>query len=103
MTRVVHVYKERFDIYIGRSWAQYPESIWHNPFHLGKDGNRKEVLAKYREYILGRPDLLALLPELRGKTLGCWCKPKYACHGDVLAELADAPVLENKEANEQST
>ncbi|MBA3285144.1 MAG: DUF4326 domain-containing protein, partial [Nitrosopumilus sp.] len=26
--------------------------------------------------------------ELRGKTLGCWCRPD-ACHGDLLAELAD--------------
>jgi hypothetical protein len=33
--------------------------------------------------------LMAQLPsELKGKKLGCWCKPN-ACHGDVLAELAD--------------
>jgi hypothetical protein len=88
MTRVVHVRKEPFDIYIGRSFAEFGESIWHNPFHLGKDGNRKEVLDKYRVYLFTRPDLLDELRELRGKTLGCWCKPQ-ACHGDVLAELAD--------------
>ena len=89
MTRVVHVRKAPFDIYIGRSFAEFGESIWHNPFHLGKDGNRKEVLAKYRAHVLSRPDLLARLHELKNKTLGCWCKPKWACHGDILAELAD--------------
>jgi hypothetical protein len=93
MTKVVHVRKAPFDIYIGRSFVEFPESDWHNPFKLGVDGTRKEVLQKYREYLLGRPDLVARLHELRGKTLGCWCKPKLSCHGDVLAELADSAVL----------
>lgn len=35
------------------------------------------------------PELLALVPELRGRALACWCAPE-PCHGDVLAELADA-------------
>ena len=26
--------------------------------------------------------------ELKGKTLGCWCKPKK-CHGDILLEIAN--------------
>ena len=43
----------------------------------------------YREYLLGRADLLALLPELRGRRLGCWCAPE-PCHAAVIAELADA-------------
>ncbi len=93
-TRVVHVRKEPFDIYIGRSFAEFSESIWHNPydFHPYLDG--KEVLAKYRAYILSRPDLLSRLHELKDKTLGCWCKPKWACHGDVLVELVNELVLE---------
>lgn len=95
MTRVVHVRKEPFDIYIGRAFAEFPESIWHNPFQLGKDGNRKEVLRKYREYVLSRPDLVARLHELKDKTLGCWCrkgggfKGKLVCHGQILAGLVD--------------
>jgi hypothetical protein len=88
ITKVVHVRKSKFDVYIGRSFAEFSESIWHNPFHLGKDGNRKEVIRKYREYLLSHPDLFSHLHELRGKTLGCWCKPQL-CHGDVLAEFAD--------------
>jgi Domain of unknown function (DUF4326) len=36
-----------------------------------------------------RPDLLALLPGLRGRWLGCWCVPE-ACHAEVIAALADS-------------
>ena len=75
--------KEPFDIYIGRP------SKWGNPFRIGKDGSREDVIQKYRDWILANSNLMAQLPlELKGKTLGCWCKPN-ACHGDVLAELAD--------------
>lgn len=74
---------EEFDIYIGRG------SKWGNPFKIGRDGDRLEVIAKYRKYILNRSDLLADLHELKGKRLGCWCCPK-PCHGDILVELADA-------------
>jgi hypothetical protein len=66
-----------------------PASKWANPWRPGKDGTRAEVIARYRVHVRSRPDLLAALPELRGRVLGCWCKPA-ACHGDVLAELADA-------------
>ena len=79
------------DVYIGRrnNRSKLPESIWHNPFEIGKDGTREEVIAKFEAYILAKPELLAQLHTLRGKRLACWCKPK-ACHGDVLAKLADA-------------
>jgi hypothetical protein len=88
-TCVVHCTKSSFDVYIGRRSGKFKEdSIWHNPCRIGKDGTRQEVIAKYRSYILGRPDLLALLPTLKGKVLGCWCKPD-ACHGDVLVGLVE--------------
>ena len=80
LTKVVHCKKEPYDIYIGRG------SKWGNPFKIGKDGNRQEVIDKYEEYIRNKPELLTDLQELKGKTLGCWCKPKD-CHGDVLAKL----------------
>ncbi len=80
--KVVHCKREQHDWYIGRP------SVWGNPFEIGKDGSREEVVAKYREWILTQPELLELLPLLRGKVLGCWCAPK-ACHGDVLMELAN--------------
>lgn len=82
MINVVHCKKAAYDIYIGRP------SKWGNPFAVGIDGTRAEVIEKYREWIMAQPHLLAALPELRGKTLGCWCRPA-ACHGDVLQELAE--------------
>jgi hypothetical protein len=79
---VVHCKKSKYDVYCGRP------SIWGNPFEIGKDGNRKEVIAKFKKYLLANEELVDKLPELRGKILGCWCAPK-ACHCDVLADLAN--------------
>ena len=68
------------------------DSVWANPFKIGRDGDREEVLAKYRVYItekLKNGDLD--IEELRGKTIGCWCVDsqgnKLLCHGDILIEL----------------
>ena len=81
-------------VYIGprmfRGGWRLPASKWANPWLPYRDGTREEALARYRAYLLRQPELLAALPELRGRVLGCWCKP-LTCHGDVLAELADAP------------
>jgi hypothetical protein len=82
-TRVVHCARERYDVYIGRP------SVWGNPFVIGRDGTRDKVIRKYAAWLQTQPQLLARLPELRGKVLGCWCAP-LPCHGDVLAHLADA-------------
>ena len=95
LPRVVHVRKAVFDLYIGRAFAEFPESIWHNPIHLWNPNDIEErfrVLDQYKAYILRRPDLIAALPELEGKILGCWCRPK-PCHGDVLVELFKEFVL----------
>jgi hypothetical protein len=79
--RVVHCKKAPHDVYIGRP------SKWGNPFPIGKDGTRAQVIAKYEKWLRTNPSLMADLHELRGKTLGCWCSP-LACHGDVLVRLA---------------
>lgn len=61
---------------------------WGNPFILGEDGDRAEVIARFAEHYLPyKPGLLAALPELKGKILGCWCAP-LACHGHVLVAEA---------------
>lgn len=83
-TRVVNVNLGKiYDVYIGRP------SIWGNPFRIGVDGTREEVIEKYRRYILKNKTLLARLPELKGKRLGCYCAP-LSCHGDVLVELVES-------------
>lgn len=88
-TRVVHCRRDRYDVYIGRP------SKWGNPFVIGRDGDRDEVVEKYRRWLAGEialpdrtPPSIEEIYELRGKTLGCWCAPR-ACHGDILAEIAD--------------
>lgn len=80
-TRVVNIRKEPYDVYIGRPGK------WGNPFLIGIDGNREEVVALYKTWILGEGIYkLKDLHELDGKRLGCYCAP-LPCHGDVLIEL----------------
>lgn len=67
-------------VYIGRP------SKWGNPFVIGRDGSRRQVVDKYREWINQNEKLLNDLEELRGKDLICWCAPSL-CHGSVLFEL----------------
>ena len=90
-TRVVNKYKESYDVYIGRG------SKWGNPFtHIADKktkadfivASRDEAIESYRDWILNQPQLLNDLHELKGKTLGCFCKPKK-CHGDILVELVN--------------
>lgn len=89
--RVVHCKKEPFDVYIGRG------SIWGNPYSHKEGtmaehvvGSRSEAIKKYEEYLLSNDDLMKKLPDLKGKTLGCWCFPS-SCHGDILLKYANGP------------
>lgn len=59
------------------------DTKWGNPYIVGTDGTREEVIAKYDRWLDRQLHLLAALEELRDKVLVCYCKPK-ACHGDVL-------------------
>ena len=84
--------KTRSDcVYIGRP------SKWGNPFAIGKDGTREEVIEKYRQHLFERPELLEQAKkELAGKNLVCFCAPK-ACHGNILIEIAN-PTLAKSES-----
>jgi hypothetical protein len=83
---VVHVMRSEYDVYVGRWNPKVPHhSIWHNPF---LNGSREENIENFKNYLLSSPELMAKLPELRGKRLACWCSPKE-CHADVLATLAN--------------
>ena len=83
ITHVVNKYKEPYDVYIGRG------SIWGNPFTVQEHG-RDICIQMYEQYIRERlsnePALVQELLTLKGKTLGCFCKPK-PCHGDILVKL----------------
>lgn len=70
-------------IYIGRP------TKWGNPFVIGVDGDRNDVVRKFEEYILENPVLMqAAKDELKGKDLVCFCAP-LSCHGDVLMRIAN--------------
>lgn len=81
---------EPHDIYIGRG------SKWGNPFEINSSRNRTEAILEYVDYIWNNEELIQDLPELYGKRLGCYCKPKI-CHGDVLRLLCHSwmTVLKN--------
>ena len=85
-------------IYVGRRQhrLKLPQSPFANPYRIGPDGTRAEVIALYRQRILGSTKLLRALPQLRGRPLACWCRhdgdartADNACHADVLLELLE--------------
>ena len=81
--RVVNLRKEKYDVYIGRG------SKWGNPFRMRNNSQeeRDRVCEEYEKYFF-TTDLPNQLHELRGKILGCYCKP-LRCHGDFLAKLVN--------------
>ena len=65
-------------IYIGRG------SEWGNPFVIGVDGDRDEVIYRFTEYMLENLSKNSKwLEPLKDKDLMCYCAP-LACHGDVI-------------------
>ena len=88
--KVINLRKEKYTHYIGRG------SIFGNPFAIGKDGNREEVIIKCEEWLRnnifeansdGLTDIgyaIYDLPEYA--ILGCYCKPQ-ACHGDIIIKI----------------
>ncbi len=64
---------------------------WGNPFCIGRDGTRAEVIERYRRDLWRRirtgevdVDELAALDD---RDLACWCAP-LPCHAEVLARAA---------------
>lgn len=92
--------KDDDNVYIGRAGVVFVEkerfpkraSPFANPYKVGTHGTREEVIAKFRKYMVEKlevdPSLKDELLAMKGKTLGCWCKPD-GCHGDVLLELIE--------------
>lgn len=88
MTTVAHISRQPAHVeaskvlYVGRP------SDYGNPYKIGRDGDRDEVILKFKAWWL-HPSQEALrkraLHECKDKTLLCWCFPE-ACHADVIAE-----------------
>jgi hypothetical protein len=92
-------------IYIGRENRTYclRQSPLANPYKIGKDGTREEVVKKYRQWLWeeiqkGRKrenevwkELKSILNDIKQldseddyTRLMCWCKEDEKCHGDVV-------------------
>jgi hypothetical protein len=93
---------EPYDVYVGRGkrGTSLKKSKWHNPFVVGKDGDRDECVDKFERHLEGPVEnyqgkvfdgrhLIEQLPELIGKTLCCHCAPAERCHAGVLLSLAE--------------
>lgn len=86
-TTVINVRSGKsYDVYIGRS------SLFGNPYKIGTNGTRSEVIELYRGHLTKRledSEFRESFLTLRGKVLACHCVP-LPCHGDVIAEMLDA-------------
>lgn len=91
-TQRVNLRESDYDVYVGRAPAprgNADTTIWGNPFVVGRDGTRAEVVERYEHYVLSSPALMARIGDLVDKRLGCWCRVGDPCHGDVLVRLAE--------------
>jgi len=74
-------------------------SVLGNPFHVGRDGSREQVIGKYRQWlwqeikqkgkVYNELIRLAIIEKNTSSlTLVCFCKP-LACHGDVIVKAIE--------------
>ena len=81
-------------VYIGRGSYGKKGSVLGNKFVVGKDGNRNEVVEKYRKWLWVEfkkkskvyEELVRIGRKVKNGEkvdLVCWCAPKR-CHGDVV-------------------
>lgn len=85
LTTVVNIHHSPYDVLIDRT------TIFGNPFPESKWG-RDRCIQKFSAYFWDRierdPAWKAEVPKLKGKVLGCHCKP-LACHGDVYVDFLE--------------
>jgi len=96
MCKVVNLYKEPYEVYIGRA-GRGKEGYFGNPILKNKrcplcnevhveNGSTLNCYKKYLEIRIERDEeFKQKVKNLKGKVLGCFCKPK-PCHGDLLKE-----------------
>lgn len=109
MIKVEHASKYREDkevsVYIGRDYYGWTGSPLGNPFKIGIDGSREEVVEKYEKFLRGKinegnQSIISALRYLekqlaecneQGKDLVllCWCHPHHPCHGDIIKEYLE--------------
>jgi len=97
MTKVVHIYKEHYDVYIGRE-GHGQDGYFGNSHLIGYCKickivhNRKGSIEAYKRDFIQKiaidPLFKRKIKELKDKTLGCFCAPKE-CHGHIISNYLD--------------
>lgn len=86
-TTVVNLKNSEYDVYIGRA-GKGQEGYFGNPFIKGPLDTSGSTIRRYKDYFLKRVgedvEFRERVHALKGKRLGCFCKPNM-CHGDVIA------------------
>lgn len=82
-------------VYVGRPMFQggwrLDGSVWANPFRAQQVGGAARAVAVFAAWLDDAPQAALraqIVPQLRGRTLCCWCKPG-PCHARLLAAWAD--------------
>lgn len=89
MTTIVNIKYENCDEKICRG------TIFGNPYIIGIDGDRYEVIKRYKTWfnlMIRDPRFKREVLKLRGKKLGCFCKMpgrEIICHGDVIVDYLE--------------
>jgi hypothetical protein len=86
-TLVVNLNTDEYDVRIDRL------SIFGNPFKVRYESERPTAIANFTNYFYWRiraeDDFREEVEKLRGKRLGCHCKPGKDCHGDVIRDFLE--------------
>ena len=92
------VHPDDADVYAGRRERHTGrrQSVWANPYVVGKDGPLEDCLADFEEYLLSDRYLMSQLASLQGKRVGCFCCKRgdrldiddpLKCHVQVMARV----------------
>ena len=85
------------EVYIGRQCGGFLKSPLSNQFKIGRDGDREQVIAKYKIWLWNQYQkedsearkelnrLCALCRQGIDIVLMCWCVPQM-CHGTVIQD-----------------
>jgi hypothetical protein len=102
MIRVLNVYKDKPTPGARMCRIMRGSSSLGNPFVIGRDGDRTEVIAKYEQWLIEKlrdnesPVAIEFYNLVQEATeqdidLVCCCKPQ-ACHGDVLKSVVEQEI-----------
>ena len=97
--RVVNLKKEGYTVYAGR-----PGPLG-NPFAVGKDGTRRQVINKFKKWFLSDDPTARRMRNYvlrldEDTVLGCFCKP-LKCHCDIIVEYYEGMKKSAEEIREE--